>query len=103
MRQDAAERRACLKNLGCEADGVPKTALLDAELLAGVGAEAFGGPGGSPHHIYSRVADAGQLLEARFYLRADVDVLGAALRSQSQIDGDILFVFRRRDEHDRID
>ena len=87
--------------------------LLDAELFAGVGAEALGGPGGSPDYIHGGVADAGQLLEARFYLGADVDVLGAALRGEREIDGDVLFglvLFRclgilggRGSEYDRID
>lgn len=65
---------------------------IDAELLFGVGAEAFGRPGRSPDHVYGGVADAGELLQARFYLGTDIDVLRAALRCQRQVDGDILFV-----------
>ena len=53
--------------------------LLDAELFFGVGAKAFGSPGRSPDYVDLSIADAGQLLEARFDLGADVDVLGAAL------------------------
>src|SRR5271166_4515090 len=37
---------------------------LDAELFSGVGTEALGGPGRSPHYIYRAVADARQLLDA---------------------------------------
>src|ERR1022692_1328941 len=66
---------------------------LDAELFAGFGAEAFGGPGRGPHHIHGAVADAGQLLDAGFDLRADVDVLGAALRGEGHFDGDVLLRF----------
>ena len=67
--------------------------LVDAELLFCVGAEAFGSPGRSPDHIDFGVADTGQLLEARLYLGADVDVLGAALRGEGKVDGDVLFRF----------
>lgn len=42
-----------------EAESRKPGALLDAELFSGVGAEAFGGPGRSPHHVHRAVADAG--------------------------------------------
>ena len=50
--------------------------LLDAELFAGVGAEAFGGPGGSPDDVDRGVADSGELFETGLDLGADVDVFG---------------------------
>ncbi len=99
MRRGAAARRGSSKNLGCKAGLYSpkarklKSALLDAELLAGVGTEALGGPGGSPHDIDVGVADAGQLLEAGFDLGADVDVFGTTLRGEGHVDGDVLLGF----------
>ena len=69
----------------------PEARLLDAELFLGVQAEAFRGPGRSPDDIDCGIADAGQLLEPRFYLGADVNVLGAAGRGEGHVDGDVLF------------
>src|ERR1700723_2821661 len=69
--------------------------LLDAQLFAGVGAKALWGPRGVPDDVHTGVAAAGKLLEARFYLRADVDVLGAAGRGEGHVDGDVLFFFSR--------
>jgi hypothetical protein len=85
------------KNLGCERDRPPAPGrrLLDAELLAGVGAESFGGPGRGPDNVHGGVADAGQLLEARLYLGANIDVFWAALRSEGEVDSDVLFGFVR--------
>src|ERR1700733_1379442 len=68
---------------------------LNTELFSGFGAEAFGSPGRSPHYIHGAVADARQLLDARFNLGADVDVLGASLGGQGHFDGDILLRFFR--------
>src|SRR5260370_2604529 len=99
MRGDAVARRGSSKNLGCKAGLYSpkarklKSALLDAELVAGVGTEALGGPGGSPHDIDVGVADAGQLLEAGFDLGADVDVFGTTLRGEGHVDGDVLLGF----------
>src|SRR5579862_2933286 len=74
--------------------------LFDAELFSRFGAEALGRPRRSPDNIDGAVADAGQLLQARFHLRTDVDVLGATLSRERHIDGDILlFVVGRREVH----
>src|SRR5271155_2962919 len=68
---------------------------LDAELFAGIGAEALRGPGGSPDNVNCGVADARQLFESRFHLSANVDMLGAALRGEGHIHRDVLLVLLR--------
>jgi hypothetical protein len=74
--------------------------LLDAELFPRVRAEAFGRPRRSPDNIDSAIADAGQLLEAGFNLRADIDVFGATLGGKGHLDSNVLLlVFRRREIH----
>ena len=68
----------------------PGSPLLDAELFAGFGAQSFRGPRWSPNYVDGGVADAGELFEARFHLRADINVLGTAGRRQGHVDGDVL-------------
>src|SRR5258706_408827 len=68
-------------------------ASLDAELLAGVGTQSIRGPGGSPDNVNCRIAHSWQLFDARFHLRADVDVLGASLCGEGHLHRYILLVF----------
>jgi hypothetical protein len=83
-------------------DARPHT-LLDAELFAGFGAEAFGGPGGFPDYVDIGVADAGKLLDAGFDLSADVYVLGTPLGGEGHVDGDVLLALRKIVEADVVD
>src|SRR5579863_3613401 len=67
--------------------------LLDPQLFSGVWTEPLRSPRGSPHYIHGAVRDTRQLLDARFHLRADVDMLGAALRGEGHVHRDILLRF----------
>ena len=72
--------------------------LFDTELFPRLGAEALWCPGRGPDNIDGAGADAGQLLEAGFNLRADVDVFGATLGGEGHLDGYVLLlIFGRRE------
>src|SRR5450432_1281663 len=64
--------------------------LLNPKLLLRIGAEAFGSPHRTPHHIHSAVCDTGQLFDSRFHLSADVDMLRAPLGSEGHVNGNVL-------------
>src|SRR5882762_11762848 len=66
---------------------------LDAKLLAGVGAQPIRSPGWSPDNVNRGIAHARELLDPRFHLCADVDMLGTTLRGEGHFYRDILPIF----------